>query len=85
MRFLTRETFSAPATEEVMELIPAEQAKIAELVGQGVVEAAYEAADNSAMYLIWNSESQAGLEEAHKTLPLHGFLRSEITLLVDGA
>ena len=85
MRFLTKETFSAPPTEEVMELIPAEQAKIAELVGQGVVEAAYAAADNSAMYLIWNSESQASLEAAHKTLPLHEYLRSEVTLLVDGA
>ena len=85
MRFLTKETFSAPPTEEVMKLIPAEQAKIAELEGQGVVEAAYAAPDNSAMYLIWNSESQAGLEEAHKTLPMHDYLRSEITLLVDGA
>jgi len=66
-------------------LIPDEQAKIAELVGKGFVEAAYAAADNSAMHLVWNLESQAGLEEAHKTLPMHDYLRSEITLLVDGA
>lgn len=85
MRFLTRETFSAPPTEEVMGLIPAEQARIAELAGQGVVGAAYAAADNSAMWLIWNCESQAVLEELHKTLPMHDYLQSEITLLVDGA
>jgi hypothetical protein len=85
MRSLTREAFSAPPTEEVIELIPAEQAKTAELAGQGVVEAAYAAADNSAMWIVWNSESQAGLEEVHKTLPLHDSLQSETTLLVDGA
>ena len=85
MRFLTRESFSAPPTEEVTKLIPAEQAKIAELAAQGVVEAVYAAADNSAMWLIWNRESQADLEEAHKTLPLHDYLQTDITLLVDGA
>ena len=85
MRFLTRETFGAPPTEEVMKLIPAEQAKIGELAGQGVVEAAYAAADNSAMWLIWNCESKADLEDIHKTLPMHEYLQSDITLLVDGA
>ena len=85
MRFLTRESFIAPPTPEVVELIAAEQAKIAELVAQGAVEAAYAAADNSAMWLVWNRESQADLEEAHKTLPLHDYLQSDITLLVDEA
>ena len=49
------------------------------------MEAAYMAADNSAMTLIWNVESQADLEEAHKTLPLHDYLQNEITLLADSA
>jgi len=84
-RFLTRESFIAPRTPEVVELMAAEQAKIAELAAQGAVEAAYAAADNSAMWLVWNRESQADLEEAHKTLPLHDYLQSDITLLVDEA
>ena len=85
MRFLTRETFIAPPTTDAMELLPAEQAKIGELAAQGVVEAAYAAADNSAMWLIWNCESQTDLVEAHKTLPLHDYLQSDITVLVDEA
>ena len=85
MRFLTRESFIAPPTAEAMELLPAEQAKIAELAAQGVVEAAYAAADNSAMWLIWNCESQTGLERAHETLPLHDYLQSDITVLADEA
>ena len=83
MRFLTRETFIAPPTADAIELIPAEQAKITELAAQGVVEAAYAAADNSAMWLVWNCESQTALEEAHKTLPLHAYLQSDMTLLAD--
>ena len=85
MRFLTRESFIAPPTAEAIELLPAEQAKIAELAAQGVVEDAYAAADNSAMWLIWNCESQTDLEEAHKTLPLHDYLRSDVTVLTDEA
>lgn len=85
MRFLTKESFRAPPTSEVLALIPAEQARVKELVDQGVVEAAYAAADNTAMWLIWHCESQAGLEEAHETLPMHEYLRSDVTQLVDGA
>lgn len=85
MRFLGKESFSAPPTNEVLELIPAEQAKIKELAAQGVVEAAYAAADGSAMWIVWNSESQADVEEVHKTLPLHDYLQSDITILTDEA
>ena len=85
MRFLVKEMFSAPPTKEVLELIPAEQARGKELAEQGVVETHYAAADNSAMWFVWNCESQAALEEIHKTLPLHDYLQSDITLLADRA
>ena len=85
MRFLVKDSFNGPPTEEVLGLIPAEQARIKELTKQGVVEAFYAAADKSAAWVIWNCESQADLEEGHKTLPLHDYLTSDITLLADGA
>jgi hypothetical protein len=38
MRFLVKESFSTTPTKEVLELIPAEQAKVKDLAMQGVVE-----------------------------------------------
>ena len=84
MRFLTKESFREPPTEEVMRLIPAEQARIKELAKQGVVEAFCSAADKSAAWVIWNCDSPADLEEKYNTLPLHDYLESEIALLADG-
>ena len=85
MRFLTKETFKGQPTAEVKALIPDEQARVKELAQQGIVEAAYAAADSSAMWLIWNCESQDALADLHKTLPMHDYLASDITLLADGA
>ena len=81
MRFLTKETLKAPPTAEIQALIPAEIAKVKELTEQGLVTAVYTAADMSGAWIVWNVDSQAALEEAHSTLPLHPFLNSEITLL----
>ncbi len=81
MRFLTRETFKTPPTAEVQALIPAEMAKVKELTEQGLIAAVYVAADRSGAWMVWNVDSQAALEEAHSTLPLHPYLNSEITLL----
>ena len=83
MRFLTKETFKAPPTAEVQALIPPEQAKVKELTEQGMIEAVYVAADLSGAWMVWNVDSQAVLEEAHNTLPLHPYLNSEITVLAE--
>lgn len=83
MRFLVKESFIAPPTPELMELFPAEQSRVGELVAAGIVEAAYAAADNTAMWMVWNVESQNALDTAHKTLPLHDYLQSEIALQAD--
>ena len=81
MRFLTKETFKAPPTSEVQALIPAEMAKVKELTEQGLIAAVYVAADRSGAWMVWNVDSQAALEKTHKTLPLHPYLNSEITVL----
>jgi len=83
MRFLTKESFKAQPTAEVMALIPAEQARVRELTEQGLIEAVYVAADNSSAWLVWNCESQEALDELHKTLPMHDYFASNITLLAD--
>ena len=83
MRFLTTETLKAPPTAEVQALMPAELAKVKELTEQGMIEALYIAADRSGAWMVWNVDSQAALEEAHNTLPLHPYLNSEITVLAE--
>ena len=83
MRFLTKETFKAPPTAEVQALIPAEIAKVKELTEQGLVAAVYTAADLSGAWVVWNVDSQAVLEEAHSTLPLHPYMNTEITVLAE--
>ena len=83
MRFLTKGTFKAPPTAEVQALIPAEIAKVKELTDQGLISAFYIAADRSGAWMVWNVDSQAALEEAHSTLPLHPYMNSEITVLAE--
>ena len=83
MRFLTKETFKAPPTAEVQALIPAEIAKVKELTEQGLIFAVYMAADLSSVWVVWDVDSQAALEETHTTLPLHPYMNSEITLLAE--
>lgn len=83
MRFLIRETFKAPPTPEVQALIPAEQARVKELTEQGLLAAVYLAADQSAAWAVWNVDSEAALEEAHNSLPLHPHMNSEITVLAE--
>ena len=83
MRFLAKETFKAPPTAEVQALIPAEIAKVKELTEQGLISAVYTAADLSSAWIVWNVDSQAALEEARNTLPLHPYNDSEVTLLME--
>ncbi len=83
MRFLIKETFKAPPTAEVQAVIPAEQAKVKELTELGLIAAVYVAADQSAAWAVWNVDSQAALEEALNTLPLHPYNNNEITVLAE--
>ena len=84
MRFINKKkTFKAPPTAEVQALIPAEIAKVKELTEQGLISAFYIAADRLGAWMVWNVDSQAALEEAHNTLPLHPYMNSEITVLAE--
>lgn len=83
MRFLIEETFKEPPTAEVQAIIPAEQARVKELTEQGLVAAVYIAADQSRAWAVWNVDSEAALEEAHDSLPLHPHMNSDITELAE--
>jgi muconolactone delta-isomerase len=83
MRFLIRDSLKEPLTEELQALMPATQARGQELVEQGIQEALYVADDQSTVWVVWNCESQAAVEEIHQTFPLHKYLNTEVTLLSD--
>lgn len=79
MRFLTKETFKTQPTVEVEEaLMPAEIAKVKELMEQGLIEAVHTAVDLSVAWIVWNVDSEAALGETHTTLPLAPYMNSEI-------
>ena len=84
MRFLLKLTLNRPTSEEIMALIPAEQRRGKELAKQGIQEAVYIAADRSAVWTVWNCDSEDVLEEMTKTLPLYEFWNIETTRLADG-
>ena len=54
-----------------------------ELTEQGLIAAVYVAADQSNAWAVWNVDSEAALEEAHNSLPLHPYMSSEITVLAE--
>ena len=83
MRFLLKLTLDRPTSEEIMALIPAEQRRGKELAKQGIREAVYVAADRSAVWTVWNCDSEDVLEEMTKTLPLYQFWNIEVTQLAD--
>ena len=85
MRFLVKSFFKEPPAEEVLALIPPEQAKVKELLEQGALEALYVAADNSAAWMVWNCETQDAFDQGLESLPLHDYLNFEITLLAEAS
>ena len=83
MKFLASNRMKQAPNEEVMALFPAEQARAAELMAQGVLENLYVAADFSKAWLVLKSDSLEMAQQAVESLPLHKFLNVEITPLAE--
>ncbi|MEM7130503.1 MAG: muconolactone Delta-isomerase family protein [Chloroflexota bacterium] len=76
-------TWKQPPNSEVMALMPAERARVNELIEQGVQETDYLAADQSTAWVVWNCASQDEVQETLRTLPLHEFFDTGISPLAD--
>jgi muconolactone delta-isomerase len=85
MKFLASNRMKQAPNEEVMALFPAEQARVAELMAQGVLENLYVAADFSKAWLVLQSESPDMARQALESLPLHKFVEVELTALAEFA
>lgn len=81
MKFIVSNSLKQMPNEEIFALFPAEQARVAELQAQGILVNLYVAADYSKAWLICEGESQAVVENALESLPLHKFSNSELTPL----
>ncbi len=79
MRFMAHLTFIPDPI--IPSLVPAEQARIAELAAQGAIQALYLAADNSIGWLLMAGESQQAVEQALSSLPLHPYMQVILTEL----
>jgi len=85
MKFIANNSLKQAPNEEIMALFPAEQARVAELMAQGVLEALYVAADFSKAWLVLQGESQEVVQKAVESLPLHKYLHVELTPLAEQA
>ena len=81
MRFMITFTWKEPPNEEVMALMPAEEARGKELGEQGIAEAPEIAADMSMIWVVWNCSSQDQVQELLETLPLYKYLNIAIVEL----
>ena len=64
-------------------LLPVEKSTCKELAEEEIREAVYVAADRSAIWTVWNCDSQEVVEEAAKTLPLYECWNIDIPPLSD--
>jgi muconolactone delta-isomerase len=83
MRFMLKLTLNRSTSEEIIARIPAEQKRGKELTQQGIQQAVYVAADRSAVWTVWNCDSQETLTEVTRTLPLFEFWNIEVTRLAE--
>ena len=81
MRFMLTFTWKQPPDEEVKALMPAEEARVKELVEHGISESTEFAADQSTLWTVWNSASEDEVQETLQTLPLYEFMNIDISPL----
>ena len=84
MQFMVEGRGNGPPTDEMLALIPAEQARGREFDAQGLRVALYVAADFSVTWQVFTADTQADVQRALESLPLYRFGSFTITPLADG-
>ncbi|MBE0339663.1 muconolactone Delta-isomerase family protein [Paenibacillus sp. 23TSA30-6] len=84
MRFLSHVKIKPTTTEEeINELLPAEQARFAELVEQGLIKSFYLSHTRDEHWSILIGDSLEEIRVAVESLPFYKFMEIEYTELVD--
>lgn len=83
MEFMVSANFRAQNQEEILALMPQEEAHIRALREQGTIQALYLSADRSHVWLVMRGESQDQVQKALEAFPLYPYARdAAITPLV---
>lgn len=78
MKFIANNRMKQALNEEIMALFPAEQARVAELLAEGILHNLYVAADYSRAWLILEGNSEEAARQALQSLPLYPYSDSEL-------
>lgn len=81
MNWMVTITFKEKPTPEVLAMLPAERARVAELVGQHIIEDRFFAADGSKVWFVFQGDSYEAVESALSTLPMRRFFNLDIEQL----
>jgi muconolactone delta-isomerase len=77
-KVLATMTFDRNRSAEIMARVPAEQARIRELIAQGIVEALYLAATQDRAWLLIRAETQDEARRVVESLPLYELAAVEL-------
>ena len=83
MRFLVESHFTSVATAEILGLIPAETARGEELDAHGLRKHLFLAIDQSAVWQIFEVDSEKQLNDILVSFPLHPHMVESISQLAD--
>jgi hypothetical protein len=75
MEFMVSASFRAQNQEEMLALMPQEEAHIRALRERGTIQALYLSADRSHVWLVMREESQDQVQKALETFPLYPYAR----------
>jgi muconolactone delta-isomerase len=82
MKHIVHFTYTPEADrQEIVKLIPAEQAKVAQLHKEGILEAVYVSKDVKQGWLVFASEDANSVIKALESLPLYPFWSTELVLV----
>ena len=83
MRYLVTVGFVPGQQDAIAAHMPAEQAHVRDLMGQGVIGAINIAADRSRVWLVMQGESQDHVRQAMTSFPLYPYMELELTPLME--
>ena len=81
MKWMVTITFKEKPTADVLAMLPAERARVAEMVTEGVIENRYFAADGAKVWFVLQSDSREVIDMALNTLPMHKFFNLDVQQL----
>ncbi|MHB8624571.1 MAG: muconolactone Delta-isomerase family protein [Aggregatilineales bacterium] len=81
MKWMATITFKEKPTAEVLAMLLAERARVAEMVTEGIIENRYFAANGAQVWFVLQGDSREAVDRALSTLPMHRFFDMDVQQL----